>query len=87
MGHNNNRWRGIHHWENGAEWILQAHHMTSLTVPEHRPLKKGEQFANGAGVLSGEADHSHFVFKIHDYGETILLDPWILFWQMYKDMK
>ncbi len=85
MGHNNNRWRGIHHWENGAEWILQAHHMTSLTVPEHRPLKKGEQFANGAGVLSGEADHSHFVFKIHDEGETVLLDPWILFRQMYLD--
>ena len=23
--------------------------------------------------------------KVHDYGETILLDPWILFWQIYKD--
>ena len=27
----------------------------------------------------------HFVFKVHDYGETIHLDPWILFWQMYRD--
>jgi hypothetical protein len=85
MGHNNNRWRGIHRWANGAEWILQAHHMTALTVPEHEPICKGQQFAGGAGVLSGVVDHSHFVFKVHDYGETILLDPWILFWQMYKD--
>ncbi|MBN1673533.1 MAG: hypothetical protein JXR37_20980 [Kiritimatiellae bacterium] len=86
MGHNNNRWRGIHRWPNGAEWILQAHHMTRLTVPEHKPLAKGQQYADGAGVLSGAVDHSHFMFKIHDEGETILLDPWILFWQMYHDV-
>jgi hypothetical protein len=85
LGHNNNRWRGIHRWENGSEWILQAHHMTALTVPEHRPIRKGEQFASGAGVLSGAVDHSHFVFKVHDEGETVLLDPWILFRQMYQD--
>ena len=87
MGHNNNRWRGLHRWPNGAEWILQAHHMTELTVAEHQPIAKGQQFAWGAGVLSGGIDHSHFVFKIHDYGETLLLDPWILFWQMYRDLK
>jgi hypothetical protein len=87
MGHNNNRWRGIHRWENRAEWILQAHHMTDLTVPEHRPIRKGEQFAWGAGVLTGAVEHSHFVFKVHDSGETVLLDPWILFWQMYQDQK
>lgn len=85
MGHNNNRWRGIHHWPNGSQWILQAYHMTALTVPEHKPIKKGQQFAHGAGVCSGETDHSHFVFKIHDEGETVLIDPWILFWQMYRD--
>lgn len=85
MGHNNNRWRGIHRWPDGSEWILQAHHMTGLTVPEHTPLSKGQQFAWGAGVLSGAVDHSHFVFKVHDHGETILLDPWILFWQTYRD--
>jgi hypothetical protein len=85
MGHNNNRWRGIHRWENGSEWILQAHHMTELTVAEHQPIRKGAQFARGAGVLSGAVDHSHFVFKVHDEGETVLLDPWILFQQMYKD--
>jgi hypothetical protein len=86
MGHNNNRWRGIHRWPNGAEWILQAHHMTELTVNEHQPIMRGQQFAWGAGVLSGCFDHSHFEFKIHDYGETIHIDPWILFWQMYKDL-
>lgn len=87
MGHNNNRWRGIHRWPNGAEWILQAHHMTELTVKERKPIKQGRQFALGAGVCSGVVDHSHFVFKVHDYGETILLDPWILFWQMYRDQQ
>ncbi len=85
MGHKNNRWRGIHRWDNGAVWILQAHHMTELTVPEHEPIPKGKQFAKGAGVHSGVVDHSHFVFKIQEEGETILLDPWILFRQMYID--
>jgi hypothetical protein len=87
MGHNNNRWRGIHRWDNGSQWILQAHHMTELTVPEHQPIAKGQQFAKGAGVLSGAIDHSHFVFKVYDEGEIVLLDAWILFWQMYRDMK
>jgi hypothetical protein len=87
LGHNNNRWRGLRRWADGAEWILQAHHMTALTVPERGPLAAGRQFARGAGVLSGAVDHSHFVFKIHDRGETLLLDPWILFWQMYRDQE
>ena len=86
-GHYNNDWRGIRRWPNGAEWIFEACHMTELTVKEHQPIRKGQQFAWGAGVFSGCFEHSHFIFKIHDYGETILLDPWILFWQMYKDKK
>lgn len=85
QGDNNNRWRGIHRWEDGSEWVVQAHHMTELTVVEHKPLKKGEQFAKGAGVLSGVADHSHFLFKIVEDGKAYFLDPWILFWKMYKD--
>lgn len=85
MGHNNNRWRGIRRWPNGAEWIIQTHHITELTVPERTPLKKGQQLAKGAGVWPGVVNHSHFVFKIHDDGDTVLLDPWILFWQMYQD--
>ena len=86
MGHNN-RWRGIHRWPDGSAWILQAHHMTALTVAEHTVISKGTQFARGAGVLSGAVDHSHFVFKVADGDGTILLDPWILFRQMYRDQK
>ena len=87
MGHNNNRWRGIRRWPNGAEWVLDACHMTELTVKEHQPLKAGQQFAWGAGVFTGCYEHSHFIFEVHDNGETIVLDPWILFWQMYKDQE
>ncbi len=61
--------------------------MTELTVPEHQQITKGQQFAKGAGVLSGAVDHSHFVFKVYDEGEIVLLDPWILFWQMYRDLE
>ncbi len=85
MGHNNNRWRGFHRWPDGSEWIIEARHMTALTVPEHEPIPKGEQFAVGAGVHSGVVDHSHFDFMIRDEDGTVLLDPWILFWQMYRD--
>lgn len=86
-GQNNNRWHGIRRWANGAQWILTSCHMTHLTVPEHEPLKSGQQYAEGAGVLVGVAEHSHFAFSIFDYGELIRLDPWILFWQMYKNQE
>lgn len=85
MGHTNNRWRGIRNWEDGSQWVLASCHMTHLTVPEHTPLKGGEQYAEGAGVWVGLFEHSHFVFTVFEYGERILLDPWILFWQMYRD--
>jgi len=85
-GHNNNRWRGIHRWENGSQWVLQAHHMTKMTVPENAFVPRGTQFASGAGVLSGYADHSHFVFRIIDEGIEYFMDPWILFWKMYNDL-
>jgi len=85
MGYNNNRWRGIRRWADGSEWILQSCHMTRLTVPEHQPLKRGQQYAEGAGVWVGCVEHTHFAFIIHHMGERHLLDPWILFWQMYQD--
>ena len=85
MGHNNNRWRGIRRWANGAQWVLQSCHMTRLTVPEHQPLEGGQRYAEGAGVWVGVAEHSHFTFAVFDHGELIRLDPWILFWQMYQD--
>jgi hypothetical protein len=85
QGHNNNRWRGMKRWPDGSEWILQCHHLTRLTVPEHGPLEAGQHYAVGTGVHSGAHDHSHFVFKIRRDGKETLLDPWILFWQMYRD--
>ncbi|RMD76625.1 MAG: hypothetical protein D6820_12375 [Lentisphaerae bacterium] len=84
-GANNNRWRGLHFWSNGSQWILQTHHMIRLTVPEYSWLPAGTQFAEGAGVWVGSHEHSHFVFRIFEYGELYHLDPWILFWQMYRD--
>lgn len=81
----NNRWRGFHRWEDGSRWILQSSHMTELTVPEHERIPKGTQYARGAGVHVGIYQHSHFFFAVEDAGETIPLDPWILFWQMYRD--
>ncbi len=80
---NNNRWRGIYEWPNGSVWVLQAHHMTRLLVEEYTPLEKGTHYAEAAGVLSGAADHSHFVFLVDD----VLMDPWYLFWQMFQDSK
>ncbi|MFP4028537.1 MAG: hypothetical protein ACLFWL_12160 [Candidatus Brocadiia bacterium] len=85
LGNNNNRWRGIRCWPNGSQWILQSCHMTRLTVPEHEPLEGGQQYAEGAGTAVGTVEHSHFTFAIFDRGELIRLDPWILFWQMYRD--
>lgn len=85
MGHNNNRWRGIRRWEDGSVWVLTSCHMIHLTVSEHEPLRGGQQYAEGAGVLVGDAEHTHFAFVIFDRGELIRLDPWILFWQMYQD--
>ncbi len=85
MGHNNNRWRGVRRWPDGNIWVLTSCHMTHLTVPEHVPIRSGEQYAEGAGVWVGVAEHSHFAFAVLDHGELIRLDPWILFWQMYCD--
>jgi len=97
---NNNRWRGVRTWPDGSAWTLQVHHVIRLTVPERTPLQAGRQFAEGAGVRVGSHDHSHFVFRVREGGDPaaaeshngrdpdsadILLDPWILFWQMYQD--
>jgi len=59
--------------------------MTELTVPEHTPLKAGTHYAVGAGVLCELVEHSHFTFTINELGDRYVLDPWILFWQMYRD--
>ncbi len=84
-GENNNRWRGYHTWEDGSTWILQSHHIIELLIPEERPIMAGEYYASTAGALCGNHEHSHFVFRIEDETGKYIIDPWILFWQMYKD--
>lgn len=88
-GADNNRWRGVKRWPDGSTWVLQVHHLVRLLVPEHTPLDAGVHLADGAGVHVGSHEHSHFVFAVIEPGgsldERILLDPWILFWQMYRD--
>ena len=88
-GANNNRWRGTHRWPDGSSWILQVHHVVRVLFADHEPIPAGAQVAEGAGVLTGDYEHSHFVFAIIEPGasfeDSILLDPWILFWQMYQD--
>ncbi|WP_084165840.1 PKD domain-containing protein [Dyadobacter crusticola] len=86
-GDNNNRWRGVHTWENGDRWSIQNHHMLNLRVPEHTPIGAGVHYADGAGVHVGNNEHSHFVFRVKakEDNNEILLDPWILFWQIFED--
>ena len=63
-GHNNNRWRGLRRWPNGDLWAIQTHHLITLLVPEHTPLRAGTQYATAAGVAVGAADHTHYEFKV-----------------------
>ena len=88
-GDNNNRWRGRHRWADGSTWILHVCHLVRLRVPEHRPVEAGALLADGAGVWIRSHEHSHFVFRVVEPGDadeqSIYLDPWILFRQMYRD--
>jgi hypothetical protein len=87
-GANNNRWRGTRRWADGATWTLQSAHVIRLLVDEHTPLEAGIHYAEAAGVLCGAHEHSHFVFRVAEPdGEEVLLDPWILFHQMYADRR
>jgi len=83
-GFNNNRWRGIRRWEDGSEWWLQSHHLEERLVPEHEPLKRGTPYATAAGVLSGDHEHAHFMFRIIEQGGEYFVDPWLLFQEMFR---
>ncbi|MEN6405939.1 MAG: hypothetical protein ABFC77_05650 [Thermoguttaceae bacterium] len=83
-GFNNNRWRGIRRWPDGSEWWLQAHHLIQMLVPERTPLKAGTPYATTAGVRVGSHQHTHFMFRVIDQGGDYLLDPWILFWEAFR---
>ncbi|MGB3376530.1 MAG: hypothetical protein WBA87_15495 [Microbacterium sp.] len=88
-GDKNNRWRGVHRWEDGTSWILQSHHVIRLLVPDGEPIAAGVQYAESGGVYvaGGFAEHSHFVFRVEEQGEQVMLDPWLLFSQMYEDRR
>jgi hypothetical protein len=83
-GHNNNRWRGSRRWPDGSTWVLQSHHQIDMLVPERTALKAGTPYATAAGVWVGAHEHSHFVFRVIEQGGDYFLDPWILFWAMYR---
>ncbi|MCX8035840.1 MAG: hypothetical protein N3D11_02065 [Candidatus Sumerlaeia bacterium] len=83
-GFNNNRWRGVRHWPDGSEWWLQSHHLIRMLVPERTTLAAGTPYATTAGVMVGAHEHTHFVFRIHEQGGDYLLDPWILFWEIFR---
>lgn len=87
MGQNNNRWRGVRTWDNGQRWVLQAHHIVQLLVPQNTPLKQNTHYAEAAGVLTGSHAHSHFVFKVGADGNETALDAWIIFWQIFESNK
>ncbi len=84
-GQNNNRWRGIRIWPNGQRWVLQAHHLVKMMVPEKGPLRQGAHFGEAAGVLAGNHAHSHFLFKVGPEDDEIMLDPWLLFRESFEN--
>ncbi|MFD5226642.1 hypothetical protein ACFWHT_13570 [Microbacterium sp. NPDC058342] len=88
-GDKNNRWRGVRRWSEDTNWILQSHHVIRLLAPAGEPIGAGVRYAESGGVYvaGGFAEHSHFVFRVEERGEQIMLDPWLLFWQMYEDRR
>jgi len=50
-----------------------------------RELQKDSIVLKQAKDTITAVEHSHFAFAVHDEGETLWLDPWILFRQMYRD--
>lgn len=83
-GFGNNRWRGARRWPDGSEWRLQAHHLIDMLVPERTPLTAGAPYATTAGTAVGAHQHTHFIFQVTEQGGSYLLDPWILFWGIFR---
>ncbi len=86
-GANNNRWRGVRTWPDGSRWTIQVHHVFALRAADSEPIDAGVHVADGAGVLCGAHNHSHFVFRVREpeAEADIFLDPWLLIRQMYLD--
>ena len=86
-GDKNNRWRGVRHWNGETTWVIQVHHTGIPLVDEYIPIENGTEIAKGAMVFVGSHNHSHFVFKIYEDGYEYIVDPWILFHQMFINAK
>lgn len=82
-GWRNNRWIGLRRWPDGSQWQLQAHHLIAMTVPERGPLAAGTPYATTAGTAVGRREHTHFLWRVIEQGGTYLLDPWILFHEIW----
>ncbi|MHC4917327.1 MAG: PKD domain-containing protein, partial [Planctomycetota bacterium] len=59
-------------------------HLIELTAPPHSKLEAGQEYATTAGTWVGEHEHSHFIFKVTSQGGEYLLDPWILFREIFE---
>lgn len=91
-GDTNNRWEGYRTWDDGWTWRIGVHHVSRVHPVPEVAVEGGTLVADGAGVAVGAHEHSHFTFAVTPptkepgrVTEPILLDPWILFWQMYRD--
>lgn len=83
-GYNNNRWRGVRRWPDGSEWWLETAHLIEMLTPERTPLAAGTAYATTAGVFVGYHEHTHFNFRVLEQGGDYQLDPWILFWEIFR---
>ena len=83
-GFNNNRWRGRRRWPDGSEWWLQTAHLIAMLAPERTQLPAGAPYATTAGVFVGDFEHTHFNFRVLEQGGDYMLDPWILFWAIFR---
>lgn len=86
-GFNNNRWRGRRRWDDGSDWELQAHHLIDMIVPERGALAAGTPYATTAGTRVGRHEHTHFLWRILEQGGEYLLDPWILFHEIWRQRR
>jgi hypothetical protein len=58
-----------------------------MLVPEHGPMKADTPYATTAGVMVGSHEHTHFMFRVLDQGGDYLLDPWILFGEIFRQRR
>jgi hypothetical protein len=67
--------------------VIQNHHLLNLLIPEHESINAGIYYAYVAGVHSGDNEHAHYIFKVKstENEREVLLDPWIIFWQIFED--